>query len=286
MTNASVMATQHHHRHRRPVAHLPLGEEAPEDREADDLGGRSRASGGQQVDLVEDLDPRDRAEHEGHHDRGQHHRQRDVAQLLEERRPVHVRGLVHVLRQALEAGEHQQEHEGRPVPDVHGDDGEERRGRIAEPLDRRQSERAEHLVQHAEVEVVHQLPDGADDDARHEDRQDEHGAVRDAAARDPRRHQREEESQHHLRRDGGHREHERRNHEGQTDCSAPESTAERAGNYATRPPTSTERIQKENERISNTLFALILSTRSRIARRNFSRSNRKLRITVTPEGTV
>ena len=59
-TNTQRHRDEHHHGHRRPVAHLSFGEEAPEDREADDLGGGARAAAGQQVDLVEHLDAGDR----------------------------------------------------------------------------------------------------------------------------------------------------------------------------------------------------------------------------------
>ena len=44
------------------VAHPVLGEEAPVDREADDLGGRSRAAAGEQVHLVEHLERDDQPE--------------------------------------------------------------------------------------------------------------------------------------------------------------------------------------------------------------------------------
>ena len=59
---------------------------------------------------------------------------------------------------------------------------------------------AEDLVDEAEIEVEHQLPDRADDDARDQDRQDEDRAVEDAAACDLAAQERQQQTQDHLAR--------------------------------------------------------------------------------------
>ena len=91
--------------------------------------------------------------------------------------------------------------ERRPVPDVDDDHREQREIAVAEPVLRRHPEQDQRLVDDAEVVGIHQLPDRADDDPGHEDRQDEDGAVEEPPAGDPRRHQRQREAEHHLERD-------------------------------------------------------------------------------------
>ena len=59
----------------------------------------------------------------------------------------------------------------------------------------------EQLVGEAEIVVEHQLPDGADDDAGDQDRQDEDGTIEHSAARDLAAQKCQREADHHLSRD-------------------------------------------------------------------------------------
>ncbi len=99
--------------------------------------------------------------------------------------PSILRGLVDVLRHGLQPGQEKQKAKRRPVPDVDEDDGEERRLVRTQPVERLDAKQAERLVGETEIEVQHQLPDRADDDAGDEDRQDEDRAVEHASAGDP-----------------------------------------------------------------------------------------------------
>ena len=180
MTSRMRDEEDHGNRHGRAVADAILGEEALEEREAHHLGRGAGSAAGQQIDLVEDLEGDDQTKGEGDQDRREHQRHGDEAELLPRRGAVDARRLEDVLRQRFEAGEEEQEAERRPVPDVDDDDRQQRRVGIAQPVARRDADQPEHLVHQPEVEVEHQLPDRADDDARDQDGQDEDGAEEDA----------------------------------------------------------------------------------------------------------
>ena len=79
---------------------------------------------------------------------------------------------------------------------------------IAQPILRADADEADELVDEPEVVVQHQLPDGADDDARHQDRQKEDRAIDDLSAHQLVGHQRQGEADHHLQGHG---------HEGEDD---------------------------------------------------------------------
>ena len=154
-----------------------LGEEASIDGEADHLSGGAGPATGQEKDLVEHLEGDDEAKDERHDDGRQHEGHGDVRQLPPRTGAVHPGRLVDLFGLGLEPCQQQEEAERRPVPAVHDDHAEQRRRLLAQPFPGAQAHEADQLVDHAEVVVVHELPDGADDDPRDEDRQDEDGAV-------------------------------------------------------------------------------------------------------------
>ena len=60
---------------------------------------------------------------------------------------VHARGLAGLVGHCREAGQHQQGHEGRGVPDVHDDQRPERQARVAQPGHLGQADEREQPVE-------------------------------------------------------------------------------------------------------------------------------------------
>ncbi len=111
------------------------------------------------------------------------HRQRDVAQALQQRRAVDVRGFVEIARNALQRGEQDDHVVAEVLPDREQDDRRHRPVRIAEPVDRRDVEFRERVVDEAIARVEEIAPDHRDRDDRRHDRREQRGAEESLEAR-------------------------------------------------------------------------------------------------------
>ena len=164
---------EQHHRQRRAVAEIQLGERGAVGVEVEDLGRRAGAAAGRGEDRGERRERDHHAQDDDDHDRRPDQRQRDVDEALPRAGAVDARGLVDVGRQRGEAGEDHQERERRPLPGVDRDHRDQRELRVAEPVVAAEAERARDEVDEAEVGRQHQrAPEQADDDRREHDRQD------------------------------------------------------------------------------------------------------------------
>src|SRR6202011_5058183 len=178
---------QDHHGERRGLASVEKSKLDPVDVEAEQLGGRSRAATGEDVDMVED------AEHVGHTEEQDQEKQRpqvmklDVAELRPPGGPVDLRRLDGLFGNRLQPGKEDEVDEGRPLPDVdarHGAHGEDW---DPKPLDLRvrNADRLQHVVQDTVAGRVdqpgHHAPrDGRDDqlhNGQHVERRSQPGAL-------------------------------------------------------------------------------------------------------------
>uniref|UniRef100_A4WYI8 Uncharacterized protein n=1 Tax=Cereibacter sphaeroides (strain ATCC 17025 / ATH 2.4.3) TaxID=349102 RepID=A4WYI8_CERS5 len=144
--------------------------------DADVAGGRSGTAAGQHQHLVHRAQRVHQPDEDGGDDGRSDHRQRDVPEDLPLVRAVDLGLLERVGRQRDQRRDQRQRHQRRPVPDIHDHrDHEGGPGRLADvEID------AEPAVQKAGDDADrgggHQLPDRADDDRRHDQRQRMDGA--------------------------------------------------------------------------------------------------------------
>ena len=102
----------------------------------------------------EELQVSDRGDDPDEEERRPEHRKRHVPELPPRPRAVDARRLVELLRDVLQPG-HEDDHVVAEVlPHRERDDGWHRPSRVAEPIDRRQSDAGQNAVQHPEARVV------------------------------------------------------------------------------------------------------------------------------------
>lgn len=125
---------------------------------SDGRGGARRATAGEDVHLLEQAEgvdgPQQGAQGQAALDVGQG----DVPELLEEAGAVDAGGLILVLRHGLEGGVQQQKHKGDVLPHVDQQDRAEGRFCVHEPVEHRQAQSLQELVDDAVVGGEHHPP--------------------------------------------------------------------------------------------------------------------------------
>src|SRR5580704_5670503 len=110
-------------RDRRPDAQVQRVEQVVVAEDRDRSG--AVAALGEDVDVVENPERVQGPEQQGDQDRRLHQRQRDLREALPGRGAVHLRGLLQVFRDQRQAGQQQQRHERRGLPDLGDDDDDD-----------------------------------------------------------------------------------------------------------------------------------------------------------------
>ena len=145
-------------------------------RDGGELGGRARATRGQEVHHVEHLEGLNRAKEHGEHQEGQHHRQRDRPELPPRRGAIDLGRLVDVIGDRAEPREADQHDIGRPHPGIDEHDGPGRQADIADHLEgarRNADEEAHDIVEEPDLRLEKQRPEIADDGGRQHHRQED-----------------------------------------------------------------------------------------------------------------
>ena len=94
----------------------------------------------------------------GHHDRTDE-RNRDILQLVKPRCPIHVGGLVELVRNALQRTERDDHHERKSEPHIGNDHRDKRFNRAFQPLNSRESEpMRKHEIDGAILVIKHAPP--------------------------------------------------------------------------------------------------------------------------------
>ncbi len=124
----------HHHAHGRRLSHVEAEERALVDVERQVRAGDAGSALRHHVDRVERVDQVDRAQHDPQFDEAPKVGQRQLPEELERARTVDSTGLQDVARHRLEAGEDQQHHERRPLPDQY--DHHHRQRGLTDPVHR------------------------------------------------------------------------------------------------------------------------------------------------------
>ena len=104
---------------------------------------------------------------------GMQQRQGRCRDALPPRRAVHRAGLEHLLRQRLQPGEDDDEHERRPLPGVDDHQHAQRHVGIEQPVRVVDADLADQPGDQAPVGVQQRPPHQADDDRRQQHRQDQ-----------------------------------------------------------------------------------------------------------------
>ena len=113
-------------------------------------------------------------------------------------------GLERLLRQRAQARQHDQHHEGRPLPDIGEQHAAKRRRARGEDriLRRQQAERIERAAEHAEGAVEHQQEHHGGDGGRHDQRQGHERAQHAVALAVGIEQQRDQQAEHQLDDEG------------------------------------------------------------------------------------
>ena len=125
-----------------------------------------------QIRQLVGLERRDRGGDDVDRDGGGHHRDRDVFQLLRGGCAVDGSGLIHFLRDRLQAGQEDHHAKANLDPGRADDDGNIRNAARLQPVDGRQARGSNDLVDNAVVVVVHDAPQNADDRAGQQRREE------------------------------------------------------------------------------------------------------------------
>src|SRR4028119_184542 len=136
-----------------------------------------RPTRGEQERYLEDLVREDRRLHDDEQDHRPQERERHPPEGLQPARPVHRRRLKYLLRYVLQPRQKVQRVDAEVSPDRDEDYRQERHPLVVQPVERRQPQRRERVVQEAEVVVEDQVEHQRYDHERGYERQEEYDAI-------------------------------------------------------------------------------------------------------------
>ena len=167
---------EEHHRDRRSVADVVIGEGDAVEVEVDRFRRRAGPALRDGIDDVEAFQGIDGADDHGYHQERRDHRQRDVAEALEHVRAVDGGALIGFYRDRREAAQHDQHDERRPLPCLDENERRDHGRGMEDPGLRSDADQGQEIVEHAELRVEHHRPDKGDGDRRRHHRHDEYAA--------------------------------------------------------------------------------------------------------------